>query len=288
MALVNGDFETGDLTGWATHTTGDHSTPPVVNTSSKHSGTYGCQLQCSTSQRTCLIYQSIGTAEPTDTLTIWVFTAAKPGLLSDAAVSIDGGVSSHSLNSNLSTWTKNTHTLASLGLTETAADLEVTIGCSDQDSEGMTVYVDDITLTQEPIAPVASFTTDVSSGELPLTVKFTDTSTNTPTSWSWEFDDGTDPSTEQNPEHEFEEDGTYHVVLTATNGAGSDASDPVTITVALLAPVASFTYAVEGDQVRFTDTSGEQPTSWDWDFGDGSPHSTLQNPTHRYPKSGGG
>ena len=38
--------------------------------------------------------------------------------------------------------------------------------------------------------------------------------------------------------------------------------------------------------VNFTDTSPEIPDSWDWDFGDGSPHATNQNPTHTYNTAG--
>jgi PKD repeat protein len=34
--------------------------------------------------------------------------------------------------------------------------------------------------------------------------------------------------------------------------------------------------------VQFTDLSIGEITSWDWDFGDGSPHSTDQNPSHTY------
>ena len=34
--------------------------------------------------------------------------------------------------------------------------------------------------------------------------------------------------------------------------------------------------------VDFQDLSAGSPVSWDWDFGDGSPHSTVQNPTHTY------
>jgi PKD repeat protein len=41
-----------------------------------------------------------------------------------------------------------------------------------------------------------------------------------------------------------------------------------------------------GETVTFTDASTQAPTSWDWDFGDGSPHSSLKNPTHVYSLSG--
>lgn len=39
--------------------------------------------------------------------------------------------------------------------------------------------------------------------------------------------------------------------------------------------------AVEGTLITFTDNSKINPTSWQWDFGDGT-SSTLQNPTHTY------
>lgn len=40
-----------------------------------------------------------------------------------------------------------------------------------------------------------------------------------------------------------------------------------------------------GQSVQFTDTSSGQPTSWQWDFGDGG-SSTLQNPTHIFATAG--
>jgi hypothetical protein len=70
-------------------------------------------------------------------------------------------------------------------------------------------------------APVAAFAGDVATGDVPLTVQFTDQSYNDPTSWLWEFGDG-NTSTLQNPNHTYVINGTKTVVLTATNGAGSD------------------------------------------------------------------
>jgi len=49
----------------------------------------------------------------------------------------------------------------------------------------------------------------------PLTVHFYDASTGNPSSWSWSFGDGVN-STEQNPTHQFNNSGTYTVMLTAS------------------------------------------------------------------------
>jgi PKD repeat protein len=55
-------------------------------------------------------------------------------------------------------------------------------------------------------------------------------------------------------------------------------------------PVPDFTsnYVPGGciNPVQFTDLSTGAPTSWEWDFGDGSAFSTLQNPSHQYLATG--
>ncbi len=54
-------------------------------------------------------------------------------------------------------------------------------------------------------------------------------------------------------------------------------------------PTASFTATpVSGHIMQFADTSSGSPTSWLWDFGDGSnnPEKTQQNPTHTYSAGG--
>jgi PKD repeat protein len=83
--------------------------------------------------------------------------------------------------------------------------------------------------------PVAGFTVEPMSGEAPLTVQFTDTSTGSITLWEWDFDnDGTVDSTEQNPSHIYNNLGTYSVCLAVTYPGGSDTEtkiDHVTVLV---------------------------------------------------------
>ncbi|AKB78750.1 cell surface protein [Methanosarcina horonobensis HB-1 = JCM 15518] len=77
-----------------------------------------------------------------------------------------------------------------------------------------------ITVT-DPIPPVASFTSNPTTGVAPLNVAFTDTSTGVPTSWSWDFGDGT-TSDEPSPTHVYSSAGTYTVKLTVTNANGEN------------------------------------------------------------------
>ncbi len=85
------------------------------------------------------------------------------------------------------------------------------------------------------IPPVASFTTNPSpaTGNAPLTVAFTDTSTNSPTSWLWTITGGVvnvdyvytiGSATSENPTIRFDTATTYGIALTATNTGGSNTS----------------------------------------------------------------
>src|SRR5208337_330006 len=69
--------------------------------------------------------------------------------------------------------------------------------------------------------PVASFISNASSGNIPLTVQFVDSSLNTPTSWTWLFGDG-GISSLQTPAHIYTTPVTYTVTLIASNSAGSN------------------------------------------------------------------
>jgi len=148
---------------------------------------------------------------------------------------------------------------------------------------------DYITVTCVP--PTASFTGSPTSGDFPLNVSFTNSSSGA-TSYSWDFGDGGN-STATNPSHTYTAAGTYTVTLTATNSCGSDQdvkTNYITVTEPPCdPPVAEFSGSpTSGDyplNVSFTDASINSPTSWDWNFGDGGT-STSQNPSYTYSAAG--
>ena len=70
--------------------------------------------------------------------------------------------------------------------------------------------------------PGALFTCDTYAITPGGTVHFTDDSAYDPTSWEWDFDDGSVHSTEQNPSHVYDAEGSYNPSLKATNSYGYD------------------------------------------------------------------
>jgi PKD repeat protein len=76
-------------------------------------------------------------------------------------------------------------------------------------------------ITLLPYPPEAGFTADVTHGQVPLTVRFNDTSSNTPDAWQWSFGDGSANETTQNVTHTYTYPGCYNITLTASNPGGS-------------------------------------------------------------------
>jgi PKD repeat protein len=70
----------------------------------------------------------------------------------------------------------------------------------------------------QPVLPIANFSSNVTSGTVPLTVQFTDLSQNAE-EWNWDFEDEA-TSTEQNPSHTYSAAGNYKVTLTVSNEDG--------------------------------------------------------------------
>ncbi len=138
----------------------------------------------------------------------------------------------------------------------------------------------------------ASFTANATSGKPPTAIQFTDASSNgTISNWSWNFGDGNGSYT-QNPVFTYTYDGTFTVSINVSNAYSWDWENKTNYIVIapLTPPVADFhanaTSGIVPKVILFTDDSTNTPTSWQWNFGDGSPNSTLQNPTHNYTASG--
>lgn len=101
----------------------------------------------------------------------------------------------------------------------------------------------------EPSVLEADFVADVFTGEAPLIVEFTDLSESGDaqiTSWLWTFGDGQE-SDEQNPQHVYQNAGTYDVSLTVTT------SDDVDTKLAQ-----DYIVVAEGNQIEyFRDDDGD-------------------------------
>lgn len=157
--------------------------------------------------------------------------------------------------------------------------------------------------SETPEKPTATFTADVTTGYAPLGVQFTSETTGDPTSYYWIFEPET--SADWNSHHPvtavhtFKNPGVYTVSLVVTNSAGSykvtepnyiTALDPSTPTPTQK-PTSSFTADITDGKapltVTFTDTStGGVPTSWYWDFGDGTNSADTKTAIHTFTNPG--
>ncbi len=168
-----------------------------------------------------------------------------------------------------------THTYASSGTYTVTLIVTNTFGCTDTISHSIIVNPNPVSLYA---ATTACHT---------YATVFTDQST-AAISWSWNYGDATTNDTTQSPSHIFANPGNYTVSLLVTNVFGCTNSSSQTVTV-LPQPVADFNFntVCARQSVQFMDaTVGAAMTNWHWDFGDGTPISTVQNPIHIYTLGG--
>lgn len=126
---------------------------------------------------------------------------------------------------------------------------------------------------------------------------FTNTSTpptlGTTASWKWNFGDGSPVNTtSSSPVHQYTTPGSYEVIL-ISQSSNLGCADTLKDTIIVFSvPTAGFTAqeVCVNNTMNFTDVSfisgGDSITSWQWNFGDSSPLSTTQNPTHPYTTIG--
>jgi PKD repeat protein len=150
---------------------------------------------------------------------------------------------------------------------------------------------------QVPKYCTASFSYHVNNDISPLTYKFNDasTSSNAIIEWEWNFGNG-ETSSRQNPEHQYFAEGNYPISLKIKDQSGCMDITYDTINVVAVVPPscnAFFTYLRDTIAANYTyiffDHSihtSDSIISWAWDFGDSSPISQQQNPTHQYSSTG--
>ncbi|PEE04066.1 collagenase ColA [Bacillus pseudomycoides] len=104
-------------------------------------------------------------------------------------------------------------------------------------------------------------------------------------SYLWDFGDGK-TSTEENPTHVYEKEGTYTATLTMKDDKGKESKEQMTVNVDRTRETY---YGEENNAIQFkSDNSKAEDRkiiSYLWDFGDGKT-STEENPTHAYEKEG--
>jgi PKD repeat protein len=152
---------------------------------------------------------------------------------------------------------------------------------SGSDSEIKTGYITVTAPVTPPVfLPTAQFSANITQGQVPLAVKFTDQSiTPGSTSYQWDINnDGIVDYTTQNPVHTYTTPGTYTVKLTVTNASGSDSevkTGYITATSPATPPPSSLTAQFSANitqgqvplAVKFSSTSvSSGSTSYKWDM----------------------
>ncbi len=146
-------------------------------------------------------------------------------------------------------------------------------------------------------SPAASFVANITTACVPATIQFTDQTTvpaggGTITGWLWNFGDG-GTSTSPNPVHQYTAAGFYTVSLLVTSSTGCQNFKSIGRYIRIINGIdADFVFSQPTTcagpfSVSFQDqTSGPGNLTYLWNFGNGSPPSTLQNPTTTYATPG--
>jgi len=103
-------------------------------------------------------------------------------------------------------------------------------GSGGSNSKSLTIHV--TTPAPPPSGLTADFVAEPTSGNVPLTVRFTDKSGGAPVAaWNWDFGDGSAHNAEQNPTHIYISSGDFTVTLTVTCTRGTTSTRNLTIHV---------------------------------------------------------
>ena len=150
------------------------------------------------------------------------------------------------------------------------------------------------TITVLP-SPSVAFTASPTAGCPGTTVQFTDQSVLNVAgsgSYQWDFGDGSPLSNTQNTSHIYGAPGFYNVSLFVTNSQGCVGNLVQNSYINIYTPPAinitantTFFCSAPATAVFINNTTGTQPITYQWDFGDGQQGSGTA-PTHTYSNTG--
>ena len=151
-----------------------------------------------------------------------------------------------------------------------------------------------LTMLKANSIQLVDFKTDVVRGYVPLTVEFISNCFNiNATDWKWDFGDG-ETGDGETITHEYTTPGTYNVNLDVFEervGRTNRTKNSAVIVENFTQPKSSFhatqTHGYDSLLTQFIATpEGSEIIGYEWDFGDGTPHSTLKDPFHEYTSIG--
>lgn len=202
------------------------------------------------------------------------------GVISSYEWSVDGTNFSTAQNPPVQTLTAGSRIVRLIAISDA--------GCRDTISKTINVTV----VAPPSGAPVAAFSfassnTQCLSGN---SFTFTNNSTGTGNTYAWSFAGGT-PATSTSADPgtvTFATAGSHLVTLVATNVNGTSTTTQYAVIANPIASFNTYTNTRAGDSYTFISSSTvpSGTMTYSWDFGDGSPFSTLVNPTHTYSSPG--
>lgn len=177
------------------------------------------------------------------------------------------------------------HTYDSSGIYTVSMTARDSLGSTDTDSHMQ------VSITR-PLSAIASVSR--AAGIEPFAEHFSSSVTGGtgPYTYKWDFGDG-ESSAEGSPVHVPAGNGTYKVTLTVTDSCSPPATAVDDHLVTSRAPIVVTADANQlcGDAplneiFSGSATGGTPPYTYSWDFGDGTPTSSQQNPSHSYVTAG--
>lgn len=233
------------------------------------------------------IIQKVSNAAGSSTDTLQVVVGASPDAAFEATVvlgslSLDltndsedaDGFTWHFGDGNSSTEAEPSHTYAADGA---YTILLIANSACGTDTAQQTVNV--IT------APMAGFELNATTGCAPFTVSLINTASTNAADFSYLAPGATpEQSTDAEPSFTYGSPGTYEIIQTVSNAAGSN-SDTLQVTVGGI-PVADFEASTTPGsfELNISDNSSDA-SAYLWSFGDGN-ESTVSNPAHAYAEDG--